>query len=490
MANENVLLDALKDKLYEVFESTSFPSASSQPSLMAFARPPDENECCDQQPSAHGDVLISRKKSPDKPEQLSLSNLRAMFGSSKSAGTEQSPPSKKPRQSTIKSFARLETKLSDRRVDSNAAYPIELLDDQEQKALDNVIDGLFNQETISEIKVELHQKSEVTLEQSNEEETDFKNGHRERQRTKSEMESGASHLVKNSYESCENDARIQPSKKDRVTECDSDTEVVIRQDDMPARTAKNVRFEVSFSIDRLGVGPSQSVTDREDEKSRRFYAQIDPDSNDTAEAELAKQIGKSDFERMTIFGQFNLGFIIAGLASGREDDTRRVEDLFIIDQHATDEKYNFERLEKSSSSNIQSQRLAVPQSLDLPPTSRDLLASNIETFTRNGFGFDPDLRLTEIPTCRNWTFGKAEIEELLFMLGEDDCANPRDIRPSRIRSMFASRACRTSVMIGTALDTRAMTPLVRHMAQMDQPWSCPHGRPTMRHLINLNMIRR
>merc|ERR1712029_200927 len=159
-------------------------------------------------------------------------------------------------------------------------------------------------------------------------------------------ESGASHLVNNSYESCENDARIQPSKKDGVTECDSDTEVVIRQDDMPARTAKNVRFEVSFSIDRLGVGPSQSVTDREDEKSRRFYAQIDPDSNDTAEAELAKQIGKSDFERMTIFGQFNLGFIIAGLASGREDDTRRVDDLFIIDQHATDEKYNFERLEK------------------------------------------------------------------------------------------------------------------------------------------------
>lgn len=41
---------------------------------------------------------------------------------------------------------------------------------------------------------------------------------------------------------------------------------------------------------------------------------------------------------MDIIGQFNLGFIISRLCS----------DLFIIDQHATDEKYNFETLQKST----------------------------------------------------------------------------------------------------------------------------------------------
>ena len=39
---------------------------------------------------------------------------------------------------------------------------------------------------------------------------------------------------------------------------------------------------------------------------------------------------------MEILGQFNHGFIIARLNS----------DLFIIDQHATDEKYNFEMLQR------------------------------------------------------------------------------------------------------------------------------------------------
>jgi hypothetical protein len=58
-------------------------------------------------------------------------------------------------------------------------------------------------------------------------------------------------------------------------------------------------------------------------------------------------------------------------------------------------------------------------------------------------------------------------------------------RPSRLRSMVASRACRKAVMIGTALDHARMKQLVSQMGGLEQPWNCPHGRPTMRHLVNL-----
>jgi DNA mismatch repair protein PMS2 len=34
-----------------------------------------------------------------------------------------------------------------------------------------------------------------------------------------------------------------------------------------------------------------------------------------------------------------------------------------------------------------------------------------------------------------------------------------------------------------------MKQIVSNMSDMENPWSCPHGRPTMRHLINLNLIR-
>lgn len=72
-----------------------------------------------------------------------------------------------------------------------------------------------------------------------------------------------------------------------------------------------------------------------------------------ASAALSRVIEKQDFEVMEILGQFNLGFILVRLAKAHERS--RTDDLFIIDQHAADEKYNFEDLQQSTS--IKSQRL-------------------------------------------------------------------------------------------------------------------------------------
>ncbi|KAI4198131.1 MAG: hypothetical protein LQ350_005490 [Teloschistes chrysophthalmus] len=65
--------------------------------------------------------------------------------------------------------------------------------------------------------------------------------------------------------------------------------------------------------------------------------------------------GGEDFLRMRIIGQFNLGFILAVRPSTTTDAG---EELFIIDQHAADEKYNFERLQTTIV--IQNQRLRFP----------------------------------------------------------------------------------------------------------------------------------
>jgi DNA mismatch repair protein PMS2 len=40
-------------------------------------------------------------------------------------------------------------------------------------------------------------------------------------------------------------------------------------------------------------------------------------------------------------------------------------------------------------------------------------------------------------------------------------------------------------MVGDALDTPQMTRLLKGLAAVEQPWNCPHGRPTMRHLADV-----
>ncbi|XP_076814664.1 mismatch repair endonuclease PMS2-like [Clavelina lepadiformis] len=218
------------------------------------------------------------------------------------------------------------------------------------------------------------------------------------------------------------------------------------------------------------------------EVTSRFRAKINPCENTTAENELSRNLCKDAFLEMTPLGQFNLGFIIA----------RHRKDLFIIDQHASDEIYNFETLQQTTE--IHTQTLVLPQKLELTAADRLVLTDNMSIFQRNGFDFmikkneesdQETLYLTRVPLSKNWEFGCDDVEELIFMLSD---APGVMCRPSRVRKMFASRACRKSVMIGTPLNMKNMTKLIRHMSQINHPWNCPHGRPTMRHLIDLSML--
>ncbi|XP_061455638.1 mismatch repair endonuclease PMS2 [Rhineura floridana] len=214
---------------------------------------------------------------------------------------------------------------------------------------------------------------------------------------------------------------------------------------------------------------------------RKFRAKISPGDNKTAEDELRKEIRKEMFAKMDIIGQFNLGFVIAKLDS----------DLFIIDQHASDEKYNFEMLQEHTV--LQGQTLITPQNLNLTAVSESILMENMDIFRRNGFDFVVNedapvtqrVKLISLPTTKNWIFGPQDIEELIFMLSDSPGVM---CRPSRVRQMFASRACRKSVMVGTALNVNEMKKLITHMGEMEHPWNCPHGRPTIRHIANLDLI--
>jgi DNA mismatch repair protein PMS2 len=218
--------------------------------------------------------------------------------------------------------------------------------------------------------------------------------------------------------------------------------------------------------------------------------QLDP------EERLSLTVSKSDFLQMRIIGQFNLGFI---LAVRPPSITSSTPDLFIIDQHASDEKYNFERF--TTSTILEPQRLVHPHPLELTAIEEEIILNNEDALTKNGFRVDIDTsgdtpvgqraRLTSLPMSKEATFKPTDLEELLVLLLDNPPSSSTFSdkyipRPSKVRKLLASRACRSSIMIGKTLRGSQMEKVVRHMGEMDKPWSCPHGRPTMRHLYGLD----
>ena len=217
-----------------------------------------------------------------------------------------------------------------------------------------------------------------------------------------------------------------------------------------------------------------------------------------AEEKLSLIISRNDFLKMRIAGQFNLGFIIAvrpseSTATAEGNDAVTDDELFIIDQHATDEKYNFERLQ--STTVVQSQRLVHPKRLELTALEEEIVMQNMPAIEANGFKVHVDTsgdepvgsrcQILALPLSREITFDLSDFEELISLLSDELSESKHIPRPSKVRKMFAMRACRSSIMIGKALTHGQMETLVRHMSELDKPWNCPHGRPTMRHLCKL-----
>ncbi|CAK7895981.1 DNA mismatch repair protein Pms1p [[Candida] anglica] len=209
-----------------------------------------------------------------------------------------------------------------------------------------------------------------------------------------------------------------------------------------------------------------------------------------SEEKLTLTVSKSDFKQMNIVGQFNLGFILVTCPPTKSQE---YSNLFIIDQHASDEKFNFERLQTQTI--LQSQPLVIPKVIELSPMDELIVSDNLEIFKKNGFNIKlnenerPGERITliSLPLSKRTIFDLKDFHELVHLIKENSNGGVNNlmVRCSKIRAMFASRACRTSIMIGQYLPKSTMERVVHNLGGLDKPWNCPHGRPTMRHLMEM-----
>jgi DNA mismatch repair protein MutL len=148
------------------------------------------------------------------------------------------------------------------------------------------------------------------------------------------------------------------------------------------------------------------------------------------------------------------------------------EGLYIIDQHAAHERVLYEQYMQQHGKEHDSQLLLVPAVLELNNRENQLLTEQIITFRQVGFIIEHfggnNYLLRGVPS------GFPPGEEAQFFFDMLD-----DRTDSFHEKLAAGLACRGAIKSGQKLSLKEMDALIAQMGNTDNPYTCPHGRPTI-----------
>lgn len=155
-------------------------------------------------------------------------------------------------------------------------------------------------------------------------------------------------------------------------------------------------------------------------------------------------------------------------------------ELLIIDQHAAHEKVLFEKLMKRMKEKTPlTQTLITPMVITLSGRELSVLEENLSVFEQIGFTLEPfgdrEYLITGIPAdFLNIPSKELFLEMLDSMLEQGSKATDTEL----VLDHCATMACKAAVKGNNRLSFSEAKKLFEEMLQMEQPYHCPHGRPT------------
>ena len=157
------------------------------------------------------------------------------------------------------------------------------------------------------------------------------------------------------------------------------------------------------------------------------------------------------------------------------------DNLYIIDQHAAHERVLYERtLKGMSTREFTSQIISPPIILNLSMQEAELLNSYMDRFTRIGFEIEEfgqdSYAVRAVPDN---LFGIAKKELLMEMIDHLSDELNRNVPSNLIDEKIASMSCKAAVKGNMRLSAAEVDTLITELLSLDNPYHCPHGRPTI-----------
>lgn len=176
------------------------------------------------------------------------------------------------------------------------------------------------------------------------------------------------------------------------------------------------------------------------------------------------------FPNMIVLAQMHKCYILAQGDNG----------LYIIDQHAAQERYHYEEIQKALLHGVKDkQDLLVPimiestnravQQADAINALLEELGIHLEVFGENSF------------VVRSLPIWVTDVEEEKFLQDMIDIyLKNEEVNIEQLRRLaLASMACHSSIRFNRTLTMQEMEQVIEDLRKCEQPFHCPHGRPTL-----------
>ena len=224
---------------------------------------------------------------------------------------------------------------------------------------------------------------------------------------------------------------------------------------------KEIKEQTVLSIDDLNIGnnnytPSLSINETLISENKVNYENTD------------ESISKT---RLTPIGQYIAKYILA--SDG--------ESLYIVDQHAAAERINYELFSKKFNdfNNWTYTDLLIPSVITLTKKESAILMENLDVLKDVGIAIEEfgenSFRVTSIPTWMKEVDSNNYLDEIVEQVVS---GNKRiDLQTLRIH-VISTMACKASLKANKVLSYIEMQTLLDNLLKCDNPYTCPHGRPT------------
>lgn len=193
-----------------------------------------------------------------------------------------------------------------------------------------------------------------------------------------------------------------------------------------------------------------------------------------------KVIVESLIPELEVIGQLHGKYILAQGEDG----------LYIIDQHAAQEKFNYERFKRAlESQQFVMMSLIVPIVFELPMSKMMKVEEMNEQLAPIGIQFETfgthSILCRELPNWMNNVDQTLFLQDMIDLFDQNKRYSIEEIRKEAV----ASLACHYSIKFNRYLTKEEMEKVIQDLRACEEPFHCPHGRPTLITISEKQLIK-